>query len=240
MFSIPGGHAQNWSGTNATTLRNTRDEGIFAPSPSKLTRSSKCSHVAAVGMKGLKGPHAALEQVKFNLGALEQSFRSGDGFFEHHLNNFLSSAQAVFWAINKEYAGKRGYLEWQRRRGTRLPKEAIAFKEMRNVSVKEAPVTNSGVIIGIHLDGPDIVPAHATVTGPWVDSTTGRPTSDKVTITTKEGVVKVVEGALTHDFSVTVKSSGKDHSLPAFLTAATAYVRALTAEVAEADRLFAK
>ena len=42
------------------------------------------------------------EEAQFYFRYFQVSFDSHYGNFEHHLNNFLSSAQSVIWTLNNE------------------------------------------------------------------------------------------------------------------------------------------
>lgn len=176
-------------------------------------------------------------EAAFNLDKLQESFRLANGEAQHHLNNFLSSVQAVLWCLNKEFSGCEGYQEWATNRSDRLPPDARTFKELRNISLKEGPVKNLGVVLGFDFGAAGIViPAHATVEFPWIETATGRPVSYKAIIKTLDGEETEVQPVVLHDFTVTVESDGKLYHLSAVIAEAHSYLAALEGECAEAER----
>lgn len=177
-----------------------------------------------------------LEEVVFNLNQMENSFRAGDGSYQHYFNSFLSASQSVFFCLNKEFNKHPLYEGWQKKRPDRLPPTARTFKELRNVSEKEGPVKNSGVITGFSFGQP--LPAHATFTGPWMDTHTGKLTSTKGTITTVEGVKTEVDVEPLYDFSVVVASGNKVYRLERVISDSRAYVDAIRKEIEEAEKRF--
>lgn len=178
-------------------------------------------------------------EVSFNLRRMEESFRVGDGNYQHYLNSFLSSAQSVFFCLNKEFNRRPLYDNWRDKRSDRLPLVAKIFKELRNISEKEAPVRNSAVVLEFDYGAAGItIPAHATVTSPAIDSYTGRPLTHKATITTKEGISTEVEPIVVHDFIVTVVSHGKTYRLDKVISDARLYTDAILREIEETERKF--
>ena len=176
------------------------------------------------------------DEARFHLKQMEASFRAGDANHQHYFNSFLSSAQAVFFCLNKEFNSRPLYDTWKDKRSARLPPIAKTFKELRNVSEKEGPVKNSGVITGFSFGQP--LPAHATFTGPWMDTRTGKLTSNKGTITTIEGVKTEVDVEPLYDFVVVVESGGKTYRLERVLSDSRAYLDAIQKELEETERKF--
>lgn len=175
----------------------------------------------------------------FNLQKLEESFRQANGEYEHNLNSFLSSVQAVFWSLNKKFTKCTGYEQWSKGRSDRLPPEAKIFKELRNISLKEGPIKNSGVILGFDFGAAGItIPAHATVTFPWIDRVTGKPSSYKAVIETVDGHKTEVQPVVLHDFSVTVESDEKVYHLDHVILSAKAYLDAVKKEIITAEEQY--
>ena len=122
-----------------------------------------------------------------------------------------------------------------------MPVEAKIFKNLRNVSEKEGPVKNTGVIANFDFWGAGIViPPHAEVVTPWIDTSTGKLGSNKATITTKEGVTTEVEPLIVHDFIVVVESKGKTYKLDKVITDCRAYAKAIIQEIDETEKKFKK
>ena len=176
--------------------------------------------------------------AQFNLQKLEESFRRADGEYEYHFNNFLSSVQAVFWALNKQFSKCDGYEQWSQERTKRLPSDAKIFKELRNISVKEGPVKNSSVVLGFDFGAAGItIPAHAEVVFPWVETATGKPVSYRAVIKTVDGLETEVEPVVVHDFIVIVESQGKEFRLDAAISQSKIYLDAVEKEIAAAENM---
>ena len=180
------------------------------------------------------------EEVVFHLHEMQTSFIAGDGKYQHYFNSFLSAAQSVFFCLNKEFNKHLLYDGWQKKRGSRLPEVARTFKELRNISEKEGPVKNSAVFTGMALQKGTTLPAHATFTGPYIDTRTGKPTSNRGTITTKEGVATEVELDMVHDFVVVIQSDGKTYKLDRVISDARLYADAIRTEMEQAEKKFLK
>src|ERR1035437_3909838 len=114
-------------------------------------------------------------EMSFHLNKMEESFRVADGNYVHYFNSFLSSAQSVFFCLNKEFSKHPLYENWKNKRSQRLPDKAKVFKELRNVSEKEEPVRNAAVVVGLTLGEGVGLPPRATFTSPMMDSRTGHP-----------------------------------------------------------------
>ena len=172
---------------------------------------------------------------------MEEYFRDADINYIHSFNAFLASAQSVIFCLNKEYNNCVMYDNWKDKRSSRLPVEARIFKNLRNVSEKEGPVKNTGVIANFDFGGAGIViPPHAEVVTPWIDACTGKLGSNKATITTKEGVTTQVEPLIVHDFIVVVESKGKTYKLDKVITDCRAYARAIIQEIDATEKKFKK
>jgi hypothetical protein len=178
------------------------------------------------------------DEASFHLQKMEESFRAADGNYLHYFNSFLSSAQSVFFCLNKEFNKHPLYENWQKKRSTRLPDTAKVFKELRNVSEKEGPIQNAAVIVDFALK--DGLPAHATFTSPIINSRTGQPVFSKGTITTKDGVTTEVEAVALHDFLVVVKSDKKTYRLDRVICDARLYAKAIFGEIEAAEKRFMK
>lgn len=176
-----------------------------------------------------------LSEAQYNLNLVEELFTKRDKNMEHALNNFLSSAQSVFWVLNKEFDKNVGYKEWSDKRGERLPKDARIFKELRNISLKQYPVEHTGVVLGFQVEN---LPAHATVSTPWIDTRIGKPVSNKCIIKTKEGEEYEVDGLAVHDFIVHITSDKKEYTIEKFITQAREYLVAIAKEVEFTIKIF--
>jgi len=178
------------------------------------------------------------DESAYNFEKIKESFLNNDSNFEHCLNNFLSSAQSVFWILNKEFVSKPDYDEWKNRRSERLPKTAKSFKELRNISLKEGPIKHNGVIFDFDFGGAGIViPPYAEVTSPVIDTHLGKIVS-KAQIKTVEGDIYEVEPIVIHDFSVKVESGKKIYDIKYFLHEAFQYINAIKKEIEETERSF--
>ena len=178
------------------------------------------------------------EEVVFHLNEMETSFIAGDGKYHHYFNSFLSAAQSVFFCLNKEFNRHPLYENWQKKRSARLPDTAKIFKELRNISQKEEPIRNVGVVVDFELE--EGLPPQATFTSPVINSRTGQPVSSKGTITTKDGVMTEVEALALHDFIVVVKSNGKTYRLDQVISDARLYANAILGEIEAAEKRFLK
>lgn len=178
------------------------------------------------------------EEVSFHLKKIEESFRAADGSYVHYFNSFLSSAQSVFFCLNKEFNRYPLYDNWKNKRSARLPDTARVFKELRNVSEKEGPVRNTAVVVGFALGEGVGLPAHATFSSPLINTHTGHPVSSKGTITTIEGVTREVEALALHDFVVVVESNGKTYRLDRVISDARLYADAIRIEIESTEKKF--
>ena len=176
------------------------------------------------------------EEAQFHLEKMEASFRAGNNSHQHYLNSFLSATQSVFFCLNKEFNGLPRYCTWRDKRSDRLPSIAKIFKELRNISEKEGSVKNSVVITGFTFEQP--LPAHATFTGPWLDTITGKLASNKGTITTIEGTTIEVDVEPLYDFTVVVTSGNKVYRLEQVVFDSRCYLEAIQKEMDEAERRF--
>lgn len=178
------------------------------------------------------------DEASFHLQKMEESFRAADGNYMHYFNSFLSSAQSVFFCLNKEFNKHPLYENWQQKRSARLPDTAKIFKELRNISEKEEPIRNAAVVIGFALE--EGLPALATFASPIINSRTGQPVSSRGTITTKDGVTTEVEALALHDFIVVVKSEKKTYRLERVICDARLYSKAILGEIEAAEKRFMK
>ena len=178
------------------------------------------------------------DEASFHLQKMEESFRSADGSYVHYFNSFLSSAQSVFFCLNKEFNRHPLYENWQKKRSARLPDMAKVFKELRNISQKEEPIRNVGVVVGFELE--EGLPAQATFTSPVIDTRSGQPVSSKGTISTKDGATTEVEALAFHDFIVVVKSKDKTYRLDRVISDARLYANAIFGEIEAAEKRFMK
>ena len=187
------------------------------------------------------GYRGKVEEAAYHLREVHAAFLAADPNLVHALNAFLSAAQSVIWTLNKAFSKRSGYTKWQEARSGRLPPDAKLFKELRNVSVKEAPVRNNSVIVEFRLgDGTSQagLGPHETFTSPFINSLTGQVLG-KATVTSADAkTTREVDALALHDFGVEVTSDGKTHSLPAFVTAGRTYLAALAREIAETERRF--
>lgn len=184
--------------------------------------------------------HDKYKEMSFHLNKMEESFRAADESYVHYFNSFLSSAQSVFFCLNKEFGKHPLYGNWQKKRSERLPNTAKVFKELRNVSEKEGPVKNATVVIGFTLGEGIGLPAGATFSSPLMNTRTGHPISSSGTITTKEGITTQVEALAYHDFTVVVKSDGKTHHLDRVISDARLYAVAILDEINATENRFMK
>lgn len=179
-------------------------------------------------------------EAEFNLDSLQKSFVLGDENFKHYLNNFLSSAQSVFWALNKYFNDVEGYDEWKNSRPERLGDKSRIFKELRNVSVKEGPVKNENIIIDFDFGAAGIIiPPYAQVTSPVIDTRIGKIIS-KATIKTLSGELTEVDPIIVYDFSVVIESHNKIFALDYFLSSARIYMEEINKEIGLAESIFSK
>ena len=177
------------------------------------------------------------DEASFHLQKMEESFRAADGNYLHYFNSFLSSAQSVFFCLNKEFNKHPLYENWQKKRSARLPDTAKVFKELRNISEKEEPIRNTAVVVGFALEG---LPAQAKFASPIINSCTGQLESSKGTITTKDGVTTDVDALALHDFIVVVKSEKKTYRLERVICDARLYAKAILGEIEAAETRFMK
>ena len=180
-----------------------------------------------------------LAEAKYNLGTVKESFEKNDGNFEHCLNNFLSSAQSILWALNKSFSKKQGYEKWILKRGERLPVTSKHFKELRNITVKEGPVRSESIKIGFNFGPEGIpIPARATFTSPVIDTWTNKIIGKGIIETAEGEKLEVNPAQIIHDFSVKVESAGKMYAIDSFIKDATDYLLALEKEIEETEELF--
>lgn len=178
-------------------------------------------------------------EAKFNLNLLKQSFALGHPEFEHHLNNFLSSAQSVFWMLNKAFGKCDGYENWKSMRSERLSRDFKILKNLRNISLKEKPIEHAEIINGFDFKTAGIsIPPLAEAIGPWLDTKTGKFLSNKWEIKTVEGDIKEVEPIVIHDFSVKVESDGKIIQVECFLAKADLFVKEIGDEILATEKNF--
>ena len=180
------------------------------------------------------------EEMSFHLTKMEESFRVADGSYLHYFNSFLTSAQSVFFCLNKEFAKHPLYENWKSKRSQHLPETAKVFKELRNVSEKEGPVKNTAVVVGLTLGEGNVLPPNATFTSPMMNTRTGQPLSSKGTITTEDGVATEVEAVAIHDFVVMVESGRKTYRLQHVISDARAYSQAIRREIVATENRFMK
>lgn len=180
-----------------------------------------------------------LNEAEFNFKTLQKDFEEGNLEFEHSLNNFLSSAQSVFWILNKELNGKQGYKEWSSERESRLSNEAKIFKELRNISIKEGPIKHEGAMLGMDF-GPEgiILSSNEALITPMINIQTGRASSDKARIESPDGGTKEISFEIFNDFSVKVESNGKNYFIDRFIKSAKLYLADLKKEIESAEQRF--
>jgi hypothetical protein len=162
---------------------------------------------------------------------------SGDINFECHLNNFLSSAQAVIHNLNTSFSKNKEYKNWANERTERLPRIAGIFKELRNISLKEGPVEHEACIVDVRMPEEVIIPPYAELITPWIDTQTGKVVGDLV-INYPDGSKKSFKPIVVHDFMIQVESGKKVYKIDRFLTKAKEYVSALENEINFAEENF--
>ena len=181
------------------------------------------------------------EEMEFHLNQMEECFRNGDKNYIHSFNAFLASSHSVIFCLNKEFNSRVMYDNWKNKRSSRLPEIAKTFRNLRNISEKEGPVKNTGVIANFDFGGAGIViPPHAEVVTPWIDTYTGKLNSKKATITTKEGVATEVEPLIVHDYVVVVKSHGKTYKLDKVIIDSREYAKAIRQEIDKTEKKYRK
>ena len=99
-----------------------------------------------------------LKEALFFLQKMETNFDK-DPDFDFYLNAFISSSRSVKWIMNKEYSKKVGWDEWNRRFSQTVDETKFLkkTKDLRNISLKEEPLTTNKETIlplpkGINLD----------------------------------------------------------------------------------------
>ena len=170
------------------------------------------------------------KEAEYNLNQAQELFLVRDPNLEFCLNNFLSSAQSVFWMLNNSFNKKKNYEDWQKDRTSRLHESSKVFKELRNISLKQYPIQVDKYLLGFKI-GESGLPPEATFSSPMIDSRSGRPMSDKGIIKTKEGKEYLVDAIAIHDFSVNAISDGKEYIIDAFITTARKYLKSIEAEI---------
>lgn len=178
-----------------------------------------------------------LELARYNLISVEDSFIAGDMNFEYHLNNFLSSAQAVLHIMNKSFAKNDKYEDWKNKRTERLPESAKKFKELRNISLKEGPIEHEACVVDIRMPEGVIIPPFAELITPWIDTYTGKLVGDMV-INYRDGSKKVIKPIVVNDFMIQVESDGKEYKIDRFITQSKEYLVALEREIRFAENHF--
>ena len=179
------------------------------------------------------------QEAQYNLRELKVNFAKKEPSFKHCLNNFLSSAQSVFWTLNKEFNKKDQYNTWQEARGSRLPKNSVLFKELRNVSLKEGPIEHAGIINDFDFGAAGItIPPFAEVFTPWIETKTGKLQSDIAQIKTVDGEIYEVRPLIIHDFCINLISDNKLIEIKTFLHDADNYLASIKKEIIEAENKF--
>lgn len=179
------------------------------------------------------------QEAEYNFQKVKGCFLKNDISFEHCLNNFLSSAQSVFWILNKEFSSKNNYETWKNDRSKRLPEKAKLFKELRNISLKEGPIKHEGVIFDFDFGAAGIIiPPYAKVYSPVIDRELGKPASNKAQIETIDGKTYEVEPIIVHDFVVKVESDKKLYEIKYFLITGTEYLDSIRKEIEATETKF--
>lgn len=175
-------------------------------------------------------------EAKYNLEEVTRLFSERSNRLEFALNNFISSAQSIFWILNKEFKIKNGYDEWIKNRSERLPLESKIFKELRNISLKEYPIELGGMMISYEVLSE--IPPFAQFIGPTFDTVNRIFLSNKGIIITQDGREYGVDLKFNYDFLVIAISNSKEYKIENFIAKSVIYLEAIKSEIDKTEVLF--
>ncbi len=177
-----------------------------------------------------------LREARFFLEKMIEAFAHDSPELEHYANAFVASARSVTFVMQTEHAHAPAFSEWYENRKTALPDD---FKELRNISLKRAPIKTDARIFeisfpeGLQIPGKAVVEVTTDLRGASVKRTTNPGTAEAKT----EDIESFL---IDHDIAVVERhpSGKREIEMDNFLKRSSEYLKQLELLVGECEQKF--